>query len=221
MAAMIEAFVSATHRAEAAGFDAVEIQAGHGALLSSFITPVMNRRTDAYGGELSARMRFPLAVVAAVRLAWPKEKPLLVRISAEDWVGQAGLAADEAVEIARRMTAAGADLIDVSSGETHPDARPVTGRMFQTPLSDRIRNEAGVRTMAVGAITEADQANSILAAGRADMVALGRPHLLDPAWTLRAAAAAGLQGAETPSSYRAGFDQLARQSRSVADGARA
>lgn len=221
MAAMIEAFVSATHRAEAAGFDAVEIQAGHGALLSSFITPVMNRRTDAYGGDLSARMRFPLAVVAAVRLALPKEKPLLVRISAEDWVGQAGLAPDEAVEIARRMIAAGADLIDVSSGETHPDARPVTGRMFQTPLSDRIRNEAGVRTMAVGAITEADQANSILAAGRADIVALGRPHLLDPAWTLRAAAAAGLHGAETPPSYRAGFDQLARQSRSVADGARA
>ena len=216
-----DAFVAAARRAEAAGFDVLEIQAGHGTLLSSFITPLMNQRQDAYGGDLDGRLRFPLSVVEAVRAAWPEAKPLLVRISAEDWMGEAGLAPDEAVEIARRLAAAGADLIDVSSGETHPDARPVTGRMYQTPLSDRIRNEAGVRTLAVGAITEADQANAILAAGRADLVALGRPHLLDPAWTLKAAAAAGRREHPTPSVYRAGFDQLARQARSAADGVRA
>ncbi|MGX1745314.1 MULTISPECIES: bifunctional salicylyl-CoA 5-hydroxylase/oxidoreductase [unclassified Brevundimonas] len=221
MDAVRAAFVAATRRAEAADFDVLEIQAGHGTLLSSFITPLMNHRQDAYGGDLDGRLRFPLSVVEAVRAAWPGAKPLLVRISAEDWMGEAGLASDEAVEIARRLAAAGADLIDVSSGETHPDARPVTGRMFQTPLSDRIRNEAGVRTLAVGAITEADQANAILAAGRADLVALGRPHLLDPAWTLKAAAAAGRREHPTPSVYRAGFDQLARQARSAADGVRA
>nr|WP_303705091.1 bifunctional salicylyl-CoA 5-hydroxylase/oxidoreductase [Brevundimonas naejangsanensis] len=221
MGAVRDAFVAATRRAEAAGFDVLEIQAGHGTLLSSFITPLMNHRQDAYGGDLDGRLRFPLSVVEAVRAAWPEAKPLLVRISAEDWMGEAGLAPDEAVEIARRLAAAGADLIDVSSGETHPDARPVTGRMYQTPLSDRIRNEAGVRTLAVGAITEADQANAILAAGRADLVALGRPHLLDPAWTLKAAAAAGRREHPTPSVYRAGFDQLARQARSAADGVRA
>src|SRR5690606_39719505 len=117
------------------------------ALPICFITPLMNHRQDAYGGDLDGRLRFPLSVVEAVRAVWPEAKPLLVRISAEDWMGEAGLAPDEAVEIARRLTAAGADLIDVSSGETHPDARPVTGRMYQTPLSDRIRNEAGVRTL--------------------------------------------------------------------------
>lgn len=221
MSAVRDAFVAAARRAETAGFDVLEIQAGHGTLLSSFITPLMNHRQDAYGGDLDGRLRFPLSVVEAVRAAWPEAKPLLVRISAEDWMGEAGLAPDEAVEIARRLAAAGADLIDVSSGETHPDARPVTGRMYQTPLSDRIRNEAGVRTLAVGAITEADQANAILAAGRADLVALGRPHLLDPAWTLKAAAAAGRREHPTPSVYRAGFDQLARQARSAADGVRA
>lgn len=221
MDAVRDAFVAATRRAEAAGFDVLEIQAGHGTLLSSFITPLMNHRQDAYGGDLDGRLRFPLSVVEAVRAVWPEAKPLLVRISAEDWMGEAGLAPDEAVEIARRLAAAGADLIDVSSGETHPDARPVTGRMYQTPLSDRIRNEAGVRTLAVGAVTEADQANAILAAGRADLVALGRPHLLDPAWTLKAAAAAGRREHPTPSVYRAGFDQLARQARSAADGVRA
>lgn len=221
MSAVRDAFVAAARRAETAGFDVLEIQAGHGTLLSSFITPLMNHRQDAYGGDLDGRLRFPLSVVEAVRAAWPEAKPLLVRISAEDWMGEAGLAPDEAVEIARRLAVAGADLIDVSSGETHPDARPVTGRMYQTPLSDRIRNEAGVRTLAVGAITEADQANAILAAGRADLVALGRPHLLDPAWTLKAAAAAGRREHPTPSVYRAGFDQLARQVRSAADGVRA
>lgn len=221
MDAVRDAFVAAARRAEAAGFDVLEIQAGHGTLLSSFITPLMNDRQDAYGGDLDGRLRFPLSVVEAVRAVWPEARPLLVRISAEDWMGEAGLAPDEAVEIARRLAAAGADLIDVSSGETHPEARPVTGRMYQTPLSDRIRNEAGVRTLAVGAITEADQVNAILAAGRADLVALGRPHLLDPAWTLKAAAAAGLRQHPTPSVYRAGFDQLARQARSAADGVRA
>lgn len=221
MDAVRESFAAAARRAEAAGFDVLEVQAGHGTLLSSFVTPVMNKRQDGYGGDLDSRLRFPLSVVEAVRSAWPDAKPLLVRISAADWMGEAGLAPADAVEIARRLAASGVDLIDVSSGETHPDARPATGRMFQTPLSDFIRNEAGVRTMAVGAITEADQANAILAAGRADLVALGRPHLLDPAWMHKAAAAAGRPSLASPSVYRAGFDQLARQARSAADGARA
>ncbi|PTS73928.1 bifunctional salicylyl-CoA 5-hydroxylase/oxidoreductase, partial [Sphingomonas sp. HMWF008] len=147
MARITAAFVAATHRAEAAGFDMIEIQAGHGFLLSSFITPVMNDRLDAFGGSLDNRLRFPLAVIAAVRAAWPKERPIAVRLSANDWVGEAGVTPAETVEIARRLKALGVDLIDVSAGETAPAARPVYGRMFQTPFADRIRNEAGIATM--------------------------------------------------------------------------
>jgi anthraniloyl-CoA monooxygenase len=203
-------FVAASRRADAAGFDMIELQAGHGFLLSSFITPIMNRRADAYGGGLEDRMRFPLRVVRAVRAAWPAAKPLAVRISATDWSGEQGVTADEAVKIARLLVATGADLIDVSTGETNPEARPVYGRMFQTPYADQIRNEVGCPTMTVGNIYEADHANSILAAGRADLVALGRPHLINPSWTLHAAAAAGYRGMRMPVAYRPGEAQLER-----------
>lgn len=213
MARMIAHFTDAARRADEAGFDMIELQAGHGNLLSSFITPVMNRRGDAFGGSLDNRLRFPLAVVAAVRATWPANKPLAVRISANDWVGEAGVTPAEAVEIARRLKAAGVDLIDVSAGETAPTARPVFGRMFQTPFSDQIRNEAQVATMAVGNITDADQVNSILVAGRADLVALGRPHLADPAWTLRTAAQAGHEAQFVPPAYAPGQQQALRSAR--------
>jgi len=205
-----DAFVAAARRADAAGFDMLELQAGHGYLLSSFITPVMNRRSDDYGGELAGRLRFPLEVVRAVRAAWPAAKPMSVRISAQDWVGEDGVQADEAVEIARALAGADVDLIDVSSGETTPLARPVYGRMYQTPLSDRIRNDVRIATMAVGNIYEPDHVNSILAAGRADLVALGRPHLINPMWTLHAAAAARYRRAHVPDAYALGLSQLAR-----------
>ncbi|CAN7462948.1 bifunctional salicylyl-CoA 5-hydroxylase/oxidoreductase [Phenylobacterium sp. LjRoot225] len=207
------AFVQATHRARDAGFDMIEIQAGHGFLLSSFLTPLLNARADDYGGPIENRLRFPLAVVRAVRQAWGEGRPLSVRISATDWMGEAGVTPAEAVLFAMAFRQAGADLIDVSAGETVPEARPVYGRMFQTPFSDRIRNEAGRPTIAVGNIYEADQVNSILAAGRADLVALGRPHLVDPAWTLRAAAEAGYRGAGAPAAYRLGQMQLERNLR--------
>ncbi len=202
-------FVAAAMRAGDAGFDMIEIQAGHGFLLSSFITPLMNQRTDDYGGSPENRLRFPLEVVRAVRAAWGLGRPLAVRISANDWAGEAGVTPGDAVAIAAALRAAGADLIDVSAGETAPDARPVYGRMFQTPFSDRIRNELDCPTMAVGNIYEADHVNGILAAGRADLVALGRPHLADPNWTLHAAAAAGHRMA-VPSAYALGQAQLMR-----------
>jgi len=203
-------FLAATRRADAAGFDMIELQAGHGFLLSSFITPVMNHRTDAFGGSLDNRLRFPLSVVEAVRAAWPAAKPMAVRISANDWVGEAGITPADAVAIAKAFKAAGVDIIDVSAGETAPRARPVYGRMFQTPFADQIRNEAHIPTMAVGNITQADQVNSILMAGRADLVAVGRPHLVDPSWTLRAAAQAGEDGQFVPAPYALGQAQ-ARQ----------
>ena len=203
-------FVAATRRAEAAGFDMIEVQAGHGFLLSSFITPVMNHRDDEFGGSLENRLRFPLAVVRAVRSAWPAAKPMAVRISAHDWVGDAGITPKDAVAIAQAFKAAGVDIIDVSAGETAPKARPVYGRMFQTPFADQIRNEAHIPTIAVGNITEADQINSILMAGRADLVGVGRPHLVDPGWTLRAAAQAGHDMPLVPAPYALGQMQ-ARQ----------
>jgi anthraniloyl-CoA monooxygenase len=203
-------FADAARRALWAGFDMIEIQAAHGFLLSSFITPLMNKRADPYGGSLENRLRFPLEVVAAVRSAWGEMRPLAVRISAHDWMGEQGVMPAEAVEIAKAFKSAGVDLIDVSSGETAPAARPVYGRMFQTPLSDRIRNEANCATMTVGNIYEPDHVNSILAAGRADLVALGKPHLADPSWTLRAAARAGYRGLAIPPVYIHGQEQLAR-----------
>jgi len=205
-----DAFVRATEMAERAGFDMLELHCAHGYLLSAFITPLSNRRHDAYGGSLQNRMRFPLEVFAAVRAAWPAAKPISVRLSAHDWVGSEGIQPQDAVEIARLLQAAGVDIIDVSAGQTSPQAQPVYGRMFQTPFSDRIRNEVGIATMAVGNIYEPDHVNSILMAGRADLCCLARPHLADPYWTLRAAAQLNYQGQAWPPPYRAGGEQLNR-----------
>jgi anthraniloyl-CoA monooxygenase len=207
---LVVQFVAAARMAEEAGFDMVELHAAHGYLLSSFITPLTNRRRDEYGGSLDNRLRFPLEVFRAIRAAWPAEKPMSVRISANDWMGEAGVTPDEAVLIARAFAGAGADLIDVSAGQTWADCAPVYGRMFQTPFADQIRNQGGVATMAVGNIFEPDHVNSILAAGRADLVALARPHLVDPMWTLRAAAAQDYRGVTVPKPYLSGMSQLAR-----------
>jgi anthraniloyl-CoA monooxygenase len=203
-------FVAAVHAAIEAGFDMIELHAAHGYLLSSFITPLTNKRADDYGGSLRNRLRFPLEVFTAMRAAWPAERPMSVRISANDWMGEAGVTPEMAVEIARAFAEAGADLIDVSAGQTWADCKPIYGRMFQTPFSDRIRNEARLTTMAVGNIHEADHVNSILAAGRADLVALARPHLIDPMWTLRAAAGADYRDIWVPPPYLGGQAQLAR-----------
>jgi anthraniloyl-CoA monooxygenase len=203
-------FVASTRMADRAGFDMIELHAAHGYLISSFISPKSNIRADEYGGSLENRLRWPLEVFAAMRAAWPAGKPMSVRISANDWVGEAGVTPDEAVEIAKAFAAAGADIIDVSAGQTSTDAKPVYGRMFQTPFSDRIRNEAGLATIAVGNITEADQVNGILLAGRADLVALARPHLADPYWTLHAAVAAGDDSVFWPNPYLNGRDQALR-----------
>ncbi len=203
-------FVAATEMAQRAGFDMVELHAAHGYLISSFISPVSNQRDDEYGGSLANRMRYPLEVFAAMRAAWPADKPMSVRISANDWVGEHGITPDDAVQIARLFSQAGADIIDVSAGQTSPDARPVYGRMFQTPFSDRIRNEAGIATMAVGNISEHDQVNGILMAGRADLVCLARPHLADPYWTLHAAVALGDTEAHWPLPYLPGHEQAMR-----------
>ena len=162
----------------------------HGYLLSSFLTPLSNRRGDAYGGSLENRMRFPLEVLEAVRAAWPDERPLSVRVSATDWV-EGAFDGDDAVALARALKARGCDLVDVSTGQTSTLARPVYGRAYQTPFSDRIRNEVGIPTLAVGNIQDFDQINSILLAGRADLCALARPHLFDPYFTLHAAAQQG------------------------------
>ena len=209
---VITDFVAAVNRAERAGFDMVELHAAHGYLISAFITPALNRRSDEYGGSLENRLRFPLELLGAMRKAWPQEKPLSVRISANDWIGDLGVTPEEAIDIARAFQAAGADIIDVSAGQTSPDAKPVYGRMFQTPFSDNIRNELDVATMAVGNIYEVDHANSIIAAGRADLCCLARPHLMDPNWALRAAAQMQYHGpgVNVPVQYQAGFDQLQR-----------
>jgi anthraniloyl-CoA monooxygenase len=210
MEAVTAEFVAATEMARRAGFDMIELHAAHGYLVSSFISPQSNRRTDAYGGSLENRMRWPLEVMRAMRAAWGEEKPLSVRISATDWIGDEGVTPEEAVKIARMFAEAGADIIDVSAGQTSVEARPVYGRMFQTPFSDRIRNEAGLATMAVGNITEADQVNSILLAGRADLVCLARPHLANPYWTLHAAVEMGDGQTQWPLPYLAGRDQMRR-----------
>jgi anthraniloyl-CoA monooxygenase len=203
-------FVAAARMADRCGFDMIELHMAHGYLLSSFITPLTNRRDDEFGGSLDNRMRYPLEVFAAVRAAWPQDKPISVRISASDWVGEDGVTPQEAVAIARMLKDAGVDIVDVSAGQTSLQARPVYGRMFQTPFSDRIRNEVGVATMAVGNIYLPDHVNSILMAGRADLVCLARPHLADPYWTLHAAARLGDQGTRWPDPYLAGRDQLYR-----------
>ena len=204
-----EEFSAATRRAVACGFDWLELHCAHGYLLSAFICPLTNCRTDEYGGTLANRCRYPLEVFRAMRAIWPAERPLSVRISAHDWA-PGGNTADDAVAIARLFKAAGADLIDVSSGQTTREAQPIYGRMYQTPFADRIRNEVGIATMAVGAIFEPDHVNSILMAGRADLCALGRPHLADPYWTLHAAAQLGYADVDWPVQYAQGKSQLER-----------
>jgi len=214
-------FVAAVQMGLEAGFDMIELHAAHGYLLSSFITPLQNTRTDDYGGSLENRLRYPLEVFAAMRAAWPKDRPMSVRISANDWAGEQGVTPDEAVEIGEAFAREGADLIDVSAGQTWADAQPVFGRMFQTPFSDKVRNEGRLATMAVGNIYEPDHANSILAAGRADLVALARPHLIDPMWTLRAAAALDYRDIYVPPQYLNGQAQLARNLKREAEAAAA
>jgi len=210
MDAMTAAFVESTRRAAAAGFDWLELHCAHGYLLSAFICPLTNERTDDYGGSLDNRCRYPLEVFAAMRAVWPADKPMSVRISAHDWA-PGGNTPDDAVAMARLFKAAGCDVIDVSSGQTTRQAKPVYGRMYQTPFADRVRNEAGILTMAVGAITEADHANSIIGAGRADLCAVARAHLADPAWTLHEAAKLQTRAIEWPRPYESGRDQLYRE----------
>ena len=202
-------FVHTTRLAAQAGFDWLELHCAHGYLLSSFISPLTNQRSDEYGGSLAKRLRYPLEVFVAVRAAWPQARPISVRISASDWV-EGGSTPDDAVEIARAFKAAGADLIDCSSGQVSKKEQPVFGRMYQTPFSDRVRNEAGIPTIAVGAISEADHVNSIIAAGRADLCAVARPHLANPAWTLMESARIGYTDISWPKPYRAAKLQLER-----------
>jgi len=210
-------FVAATERAVRCGFDMLELHCAHGYLLGSFLSPLTNLRQDEYGGRIENRLRYPLEVFDAMRAAWPAERPMSVRISATDWK-EGGLDDADCLAIARAFAAHGCDLIDVSTGQTVHDAEPVYGRMFQVPWSDMIRNEAGIATMCVGSITAADQVNTILAAGRADLVALARPHLTDAAFTLRAAAQYGVRDVASPPQYRWGKDALMRNAaREMAD----
>ncbi|MBI2683569.1 MAG: bifunctional salicylyl-CoA 5-hydroxylase/oxidoreductase [Acidobacteriales bacterium] len=204
-----EDFVRATRMAVEAGFDMLELHCAHGYLLSSFLTPLANQRKDEYGGSLENRLRFPLEVLRAMRAVWPEDRPISVRISATDWT-PGGIEGPESVEIAKAFHTSGADMIHVSTGQTSIEARPQYGRMYQTPYSDRIRNEAGIPTIAVGNITEADQVNGIIAAGRADLCALARPHLADPHWTLHAAAELGFAEQHWPVQYLTGKEQLER-----------
>lgn len=213
-------FVAAAQMAERAGFDMIELHAAHGYLLGAFLSPAANIRTDDYGGSLDNRLRYPLEVFTAMRAVWPEDKPMSVRISAHDWVGEAGNQPEDAVQIARAFEAVGADIIDVSSGQTSSEEKPVYGRMFQVPFSDRIRNDAGIKTMCVGNIYEADHVNSILMAGRADLVCLARAHLADPYWTLHQGAAIGDRLADWPKPYQGGRDQLWRNADREAETAR-
>ena len=205
-------FVRAAKWAAECDFDWLELHCAHGYLLSSFLSPLTNLRGDEYGGSVANRCRYPLEVFRAIRDVWPAERPMSVRISAHDWAppGVVGNTGDDAVEIARLFKDAGCDMIDVSSGQTTREARPVYGRMYQTPFSDRIRQEVGIGTIAVGAIFEADHVNSIIASGRADLCALGRPHLADPFWTLHAAAQMGYKDVQWPVQYLQGKAQLER-----------
>ena len=201
MDATVRDYVSATERAIEAGFDMLEVHLAHGYLLASFISPLTNRRTDEYGGAIAARMRFPLEVVNAVRRAWPAERPLSVRISATDWQ-PGGITDDEVLVLARALQAAGVDIIDVSTGQTTPESKPIFGRMYQAPWSDLIRHEVGIPTITVGNVQDWDQVNTLLASGRADLVALARPHLADPHFTLHAAAAQAWKAQAWPPQYR-------------------
>jgi anthraniloyl-CoA monooxygenase len=209
MEEVMSQFVRATQLGLQAGFDMLELHMAHGYLLASFLSPLTNRREDEYGGGIQGRLRFPLEVLHAVRAAWPQDKPLSVRISATDWA-EGGLSEDDLLVIVRAFREAGTDLIDVSTGQTVPWQKPVYGRMYQTPFADRIRNEIGIATLAVGNIYEPDHVNSIIASGRADLCALARPHLANPAWTLEAAARLGYAEQWWPKQYLSGRQQLER-----------
>ena len=187
MKGIISDFERSTRYADQAGFDMLELHMAHGYLLASFISPLTNRRTDEYGGSIENRMRFPLAVWHACRKIWPENKPMSARISATDWA-PGGLSGEDLIAVARLLKEAGCDLIDCSTGQTVPKQKPVYGRMYQAPFSDWVRNEVGIATMTVGAVTTPDQVNTLLAAGKADLVALARPHLANPYFTLQAAA---------------------------------
>jgi anthraniloyl-CoA monooxygenase len=202
MDAVRDDFVAAARRADAAGFDLLEIHMAHGYLLSSFLSPLTNVREDEYGGSLENRARYPLEVFAACRAVWPEDKPMSVRISAHDWC-DGGFTDDDAVALARLLREAGCDIVDVSSGQVWPEQRPAYGRSYQTPFADRIRHEAGIPAIAVGAISSHDDVNTIVLAGRADLCALARPHLWDPQWTLHAAADQEFE-MEWPVQYRSG-----------------
>jgi anthraniloyl-CoA monooxygenase len=209
MEAVKNDFVRAATLGAAAGFDMLELHMAHGYLLASFLSPLTNVRDDEYGGSVQNRLKFPLEVLRAVRGAWPAEKPLSVRISACDWA-EGGLGEEDVVAIAKALVSAGADILDISSGQTVASQRPVYGRMWQTPLADMVRNLAGVPTIAVGNIFEADHVNSIIAAGRADLCAIARPHLAHPSWTLAEAAAQGYTDQWWPEPYRSAKLQLER-----------
>jgi len=207
MLSVLAAFVSAAERGASAGFDWLELHCAHGYLLSGFISPLTNHRQDEFGGTLENRLRFPLEVFTALRNVWPQDRPMSVRISAHDWV-EGGITPDDAIEIAKQFKAAGVDFVDCSSGQVDKREKPVYGRMFQTPFADRIRNEAGVRTIAVGAISEADHVNSIIAAGRADLCAVARPHLANPSWTMQEAARIGYTDLNWHKAYVSGKRQM-------------
>lgn len=210
MAAIIADFVAATTRADRAGFDLLELHAAHGYLLASFLSPLTNQRSDEFGGSIENRLRFPLELFRAMRAAWPAEKPMSVRLSASDW-REGGLSEDEFIAVAWAFKDAGCDLISVSSGQTVPDQNPVYGRMYQVPFSETVRNIVGIRTMCVGAITEPGQVNTIIACRRADLVALGRVHLTDPNFALRAAAWYSTSAVNVPKPYLSGAAQLMRE----------
>jgi anthraniloyl-CoA monooxygenase len=210
MDAVTADFVRAARMAIETGADILELHLAHGYLLSNFITPVANQRTDEYGGSLENRMRYPLEVFDAVRAVWPKDRPMSARISATDWVGDKGITGDDAVIIAKMLKAHDCDLVDVSAGQTTPDAKPIYGRMFQTPFAEQVRNEAGIATIAVGNITTADQINTIVVGGRADLVALARPHLTNPHFTLDASALYGVRAQRWPVQYDSGKEQAFR-----------
>jgi anthraniloyl-CoA monooxygenase len=209
MSTVTAEYVLAAQLGLQAGFDMLELHMAHGYLLASFLSPLTNRRADEYGGSLENRARFPLAVFNAVRAVWPADKPMSVRISASDWA-EGGLSEADLIGLARAFRAAGADLIDVSTGQTVPWQQPVYGRMYQTPFSDLLRNSVDIATMAVGNIFEPDHVNSIIAAGRADLCAIARPHLADPSWTLHAAAAQNWTAQHWPKAYLSGKSQLER-----------
>jgi len=199
-------FVAATKRGAAIGFDVLELHCAHGYLLSSFLSPLANKRSDEYGGSHENRARYPLEIFTAMRAVWPEDRPMSVRLSCHDWT-EGGNTPEDAAIFAQMFKDAGADLVDCSSGQVDKAEQPVYGRLFQTPFADKIRNEIGIATIAVGAISEADHANSIIAAGRADLCAVARPHLADPAWTLHEAAKIGLKNVPWPKQYYSGKAQ--------------